>query len=75
MAVVAPVDPFERRIFDGLEATPWSAPVDDSDLKRPLMVSASAFYDGRLPLVGHDRSLDGAGGRMMQMLATDLAKQ
>jgi hypothetical protein len=35
-AVVEPVDPFQRRVFDGLEAAPWAAAVDDLGLEEPV---------------------------------------
>ncbi len=35
-AVVEPVDPFERCVFDGLEASPWAATVDDFGLEQAV---------------------------------------
>ena len=35
-AAVAAVHPFEGRVFNGLEAAPWPATVDDPGLEQPV---------------------------------------
>jgi hypothetical protein len=35
-AVVEPVDPFQRGVFDGLEAAPWATTVDDLGLEEAV---------------------------------------
>ena len=69
-AVVEPVDPFERGVFDGLERSPWSPPVDHLGLVKAI----DRLGQGVVIAVADtaDRGLDARFGEAFGVLDRDV---